>query len=65
MIFIETAIFTRRIAELLDEDDYFELQTTLLIDPVAGDAATSPPRRRRFSPGLSSAGGSHEKETFR
>jgi hypothetical protein len=37
MIFIETAVFTRRIAELLDEDDYFELQTTLLIDPEAGD----------------------------
>lgn len=37
MIFIETPIFTRRISELVDEDDYFELQMTLLLDPFAGD----------------------------
>ena len=36
MIFIETAVFTRRISELLDEEAYFELQMTLLIDPQAG-----------------------------
>jgi hypothetical protein len=37
MIFIETPVFTRRISELLDEDDYFDLQATLLLDPEAGD----------------------------
>jgi RelE toxin of RelEB toxin-antitoxin system len=37
MIFIETAVFTRRINALVDEDLYFELQTTLLFDPEAGD----------------------------
>jgi len=36
MIFIETPVFTRRIAALVDEDDYFELQATLLLDPEAG-----------------------------
>ncbi len=36
MILIETPVFTRRIAALVDEDDYFELQATLLLDPEAG-----------------------------
>lgn len=37
MIFIESPVFTRRISELVDEDAYFELQMTLLLDPLAGD----------------------------
>lgn len=37
MIFIETAVFTRQIAELLDEDHLRELQLQLILNPEAGD----------------------------
>lgn len=36
MIFIETPIFTRRITQLLDEDEYRELQGELLNCPERG-----------------------------
>ena len=36
MVIIETSIFTRRIAELLSDDEYRELQATLVERPKAG-----------------------------
>lgn len=38
MEFIELSFFTSRIVELLAEDEYRELQRTLVVDPRAGDA---------------------------
>lgn len=37
MIFIETPIFTRRVKELMDDDDFAVLQKILVRDPSAGD----------------------------
>ena len=34
--FIETSVFTRRIAELMPDDHYRELQVALLLNPEAG-----------------------------
>jgi len=36
VIFFETPVFTRRIKELADDDQYRELQLRLLVDPEAG-----------------------------
>ena len=36
MVIIETSIFTRRITELLSDDEYRELQATLVERPKAG-----------------------------
>ena len=36
MVIIETSIFTRRITELLSDDEYRELQATLVEHPKAG-----------------------------
>jgi hypothetical protein len=36
MIFIETSVFTRQIAELTTDGDYQELQEWLMASPVAG-----------------------------
>ncbi len=37
MEFIETPVFTRQVLNLLDDDEYRELQNVLLDDPEAGD----------------------------
>lgn len=37
MLFTETALFTKRVKELLDEDAYRLLQVRLMISPEAGD----------------------------
>jgi hypothetical protein len=37
MIFIETAIFTRQIKELVSDDEYAAFQSELASDPEAGD----------------------------
>jgi hypothetical protein len=36
MVIIETTVFTRRVAELLSDDEYRELQATLVKRPKAG-----------------------------
>jgi hypothetical protein len=36
MVIIETSFFTRRITELLSDDEYRELQATLVERPKAG-----------------------------
>ena len=36
-VFLETPVFTRRIRELVDDEDYRRLQVRLLLDPEAGD----------------------------
>ena len=36
MVIIETSVFTRRITELLSEEEYRELQATLVEHPKAG-----------------------------
>ncbi len=36
MVIIETSIFTRRVTELLTDDDYRELQSTLVENPKIG-----------------------------
>jgi len=36
MVIIETSVFTRRITELLSDDEYRELQATLVERPKAG-----------------------------
>ena len=36
-VFLETPVFTRRIRELVDDEDYRRLQIRLLLDPEAGD----------------------------
>ena len=35
--FVETRLFTRLVQEYLTDDEYRELQVTLIEDPVAGD----------------------------
>jgi hypothetical protein len=37
MIFIETRVFTRQVAELLDDDEYAEFQMRLQGAPLSGD----------------------------
>ncbi|BBP60447.1 type II toxin-antitoxin system RelE/ParE family toxin [Pseudomonas sp. St316] len=37
MSFIETPIFTRRVKELMDDDDFAVLQKILVCNPCAGD----------------------------
>ncbi len=37
IVFLETPVFTRRIRELVDDEDYRQLQVRLLLDPEAGD----------------------------
>jgi len=37
MIFIETPIFTRRVKELMDDEDFAAFQRVLVRDPAAGD----------------------------
>ena len=37
MVFIETPTFTRMVTALLTDDEYQELQNTLLKDPARGD----------------------------
>jgi hypothetical protein len=37
MEFIETAVFTRQVLSLMDDDEYRELQTILLDNPEVGD----------------------------
>jgi hypothetical protein len=37
MVFLETATFTKRVTDLLPDDDYRELQSTLVARPDAGD----------------------------
>jgi len=37
MVFLETPVFTRRIKELVDDDQYRQLQVRLLEHPGAGD----------------------------
>lgn len=37
MIFVESPVFTRQVAELLDDEDYCELQQFLMSQPDAGN----------------------------
>lgn len=37
MVFIETGVFTKQVAELLSDDEYASLQTHLAEHPSAGD----------------------------
>ncbi|MDO4237296.1 type II toxin-antitoxin system RelE/ParE family toxin [Pseudomonas sp.] len=37
MIFIETAVFTLRVTELMNHDAYLGLQVALMLNPRAGD----------------------------
>ncbi|CRM08870.1 MULTISPECIES: type II toxin-antitoxin system RelE/ParE family toxin [Pseudomonas] len=37
MIFIETAVFTRRVTELMNHDAYLGLQVALMFNPCVGD----------------------------
>jgi hypothetical protein len=36
-VFFETSVFTRRVTELLSDDEYAELQQALTANPSAGD----------------------------
>lgn len=60
MIFIESAIFTQDVEELLDDDRYGELQAHLASNPAAGDViqGTGGLRKIRWStPGRGKRGG--------
>lgn len=37
LVFIETSVFTRQITELLEDDEYQELQADLMDNPARGD----------------------------
>jgi mRNA-degrading endonuclease RelE of RelBE toxin-antitoxin system len=37
MLFVETSTFTRQVVELLDDEEYRQLQEVLLMRPEAGD----------------------------
>lgn len=37
MIFIETAVFTRRVTELMNHDAYLGLRVALMFNPCVGD----------------------------
>lgn len=53
MLFVETSIFTRRVKELLDDDNYQSLQESLIGHPGAGDVipGTSGLRKMRWKTG--------------
>ncbi|GMQ92485.1 MAG: toxin RelE [Gammaproteobacteria bacterium] len=58
--FIETSVFTRRIAELMPDDRYRELQLALLLNPEAGAVipGTAGLRKVRWAlPGQGKRGG--------
>jgi hypothetical protein len=61
MVSIETPVFTRQIAALVNEETYARLQRGLVIDPQLGDIVpgTSGLRKIRVS-GASRAGGAGE-----
>src|SRR5260221_13930801 len=52
MRFIETPVFTRAIAELLDDDAYQGLQLALLVRPILGSLirGTGGLRKKRWGP---------------
>mgnify|MGYP001766719575 CR=1 FL=1 len=56
MIIIETSIFTRRVQELLDDDEYRRLQTILVIRPDAGDLIPGSEGLRKLRWGVQSRG---------
>ena len=37
MVFIETTLFTKKVKDYLDDEQYRALQNTLIEDPLAGD----------------------------
>jgi len=60
MVFIETSVFTRLLASLMDDDQYRMLQNTLLQNPQAGDLipAGGGIRKLRYAlPGRGKSGG--------
>ena len=56
MIFLETPIFTRRIKQLVDDDQYRELQLRLLAHPDAGDLIPRSGGLRKIRVGLAGRG---------
>ena len=48
MVFIESAVFTRQVRELLTDDEYADLQWHLAQHPRAGDVI---PKHRRAAQG--------------
>ena len=55
MVFIESAVFTRQVQELLTDDEYAELQWYLALNPKAGDVIqdTRGLRKIRWASGAS------------
>ncbi len=41
LTFVETKVFTKKLAKLWNEEDYFELQNALLENPTSGDVIQS------------------------
>lgn len=56
MVFLETAVFTRQVKALLDDDQYGLLQLRLLVDPAAGDLIPGSGGLRKVRLGLAGRG---------
>ncbi|UPG89698.1 type II toxin-antitoxin system RelE/ParE family toxin [Luteibacter aegosomaticola] len=56
MIFVETPLFTRRVRELLDDDQYIRLQHALAAYPDAGDLIEGTGGLRKVRVGASGRG---------
>lgn len=56
VVFLETLIFTRRIKELVDDDQYRQLQLRLLAHPDAGDLIPGSGGLRKIRLGMTGRG---------
>ena len=56
VIFLETPVFTRRIRELVDDEDYRRLQVRILLNPEAGDLIAGSGGLRKIRMGVRGRG---------
>jgi len=56
VVFLETPVFTRRIKELVDDDEYRLLQARLIADPDAGDLIPRSGGLRKIRMGVAGRG---------
>ena len=56
VVFLETPVFTRRIRELVDDEDYRRIQVRLLLNPETGDLIAGSGGLRKIRMGVRGRG---------
>lgn len=56
VVFLETPVFTRRVRELVDDEDYRRLQVRILLNPEAGDLIAGSGGLRKIRMGVRGRG---------